>query len=368
VRPIRVLVVDDSALVRRTVRALVELDGRCEVVGQSCDGVEALDAVARLEPDVVTLDLDMPVMDGMTVLPRLINEFRQRVLILSTLATASSYPTFKALALGAIDFVTKPGAGSYLHDLDELGDELRRKLAVVAKVPRERIGRGMPRQGSAIPARREVVPTPPTAFPFRRPEFVVGIGGSTGATTALETILAMLPNSFPAACLVVQHLPVGFSQAFARYLATFCPLAVKEAEESEPLRAGTVYLAPGSGHLRVQDTSGELRVRIDPASAPLHGYRPAVDALFYSLALAARRRAAGVLLSGMGGDGGHGLAALRGLGGRTLAQDYDSCVIPEMPMRAGELGAVEQLVPVREIADALRRLAGGREAAWTQAS
>lgn len=367
-RQTRVLVVDDSALVRRTVRALIEQDTRFVVCGQARDGVEAIQLAERLAPDVVTLDLDMPGMDGLAALPRLINDLRQRVLILSTLATASSYPTFKALALGAVDFITKPGAGAYLHNLDELGAELRRKLEVVARVSPDRIRRVT---ASSPPKATGHGPAPlpsPVAFPYRRPEVIVGVGGSTGGTTPLETILGMLPASLPATLVVVQHLPVGFSLAFARYLATLCPFSVEEAHDGMLVRSGVVYLAPGGGHLRVQYAEGELQLRIDPLGRPLHGYRPSIDALFYSLALAARSRAAGVLLSGMGSDGANGLAAIRSLGGRTMAQDLDTCVVPEMPRRAVALGAAQHVGPATEIAATVSRLAARREVTWTHVS
>jgi two-component system chemotaxis response regulator CheB len=368
VQRVRVLVVDDSALVRKTVCELVGRDARFEVVGQACNGEDALRMVGNVAPDVVTLDLDMPVMDGMTVLPRLIREHRQRVLILSTLATANSYPTFKALALGAIDFVTKPGTGSYLRNLDEFGEELRRKLEIVATVPVERIAKTLPVAGRSEPQSSEAHLRAPVSFPYQRPEFVIGIGGSTGGTVALEGILGQLRQDSPLALLVVQHLPAGFSQPFARYLATVCRFEVKEAAEGERIRAGSVYLAPGGGHLRVQSVAGDLRLRIDPVSPAVHDFRPSIDALFYSLALASRGRALGLLLSGMGADGVHGLAAIRCLGGRTLVQDAESCVVPDMPARAVAIGAADEIVPLDRIATTLDALCKGGALAWKRVS
>lgn len=365
---VRVLVVDDSALVRKTVCELVGRDTRFEIVGQACNGEDALRMVAEVAADVVTLDLDMPVMDGMTALPRLIREHRQRVLILSTLATANSYPTFKALALGAIDFVTKPGTGSYLRNLEEFGEELRRKLEIVATVPVEKIAGTIPVVGRFEAQISEAHLRTPMSFPFQRPQFVIGIGSSTGGTVALERILGQLRQDSPIAILVVQHLPVGFSQAFARYLATLCRFEVKEAAEGERLRAGSVYLAPGGGHLRVQPVSGDLHLRIDPVGPTVHGFRPSIDPLFYSLALASRSRAVGLLLSGMGADGVHGLAAVRSLGGRTLVQDAETCVVPDMPAKAVAFGAVDEIVPLDRIATTLGALCKRGEMAWTRVS
>jgi two-component system, chemotaxis family, protein-glutamate methylesterase/glutaminase len=366
VKRVRVAVVDDSALVRKTVRRLLEADPRFEVVAQGANGAEALEIVSRLAPDVLTLDLDMPISGGLAILPRLVNEHRQRVLVLSTLTTMNAYPTFKALALGAIDFVTKPGAGAYLRNIEELGQELRGKLAAVASVPRARIGRRREQDASPSEPSHSAASRAPACD--ARPDLVVGVGGSTGSTAALEGIVRGLVCSLPAALVVVQHLPVGYSAAFAAYLAGQSAFAVKEAEEGEPLSAHTVYLAPGGSHLRIQRSGGGLCLRVDDVSPPLHGFRPAVDTLFYSLAIAARRRATGVLLSGMGGDGGHGLAAIRQLGGRTLAQEFEDCIVPEMPARAVALGGVERLLPAHRIAGALDRSGGRGEVAWVRAS
>jgi two-component system, chemotaxis family, protein-glutamate methylesterase/glutaminase len=345
-RRISVLVVDDSAFVRNTLRALIEQDSRFEVVGMAANGEEALTAAARLAPDVLTLDLDMPVRDGMSVLPRLIRDHGQRVLILSAHAAAGSYATFKALALGAVDFVCKPGAGAYLRNLEELGRELRDKLVAVAKVPATRL---RPQEHAERAGRGRIV-EPPGDLP---PAFIVGVGGSTGGTGALEELLLRLSGSLAVAIVIVQHLPKGFARGLASYLAGASAFTVTEAVHGEPLRTRTAYLASGDAHLRVQRVAGDYRLHTDEEGPPLHGYRPAIDVLFYSLAVAARRRAVGILLSGMGGDGGHGLAAIRLLGGRTLAQDYESCVVPEMPMRAAALGGVEQLSPIGEIAATL---------------
>ena len=365
---LRILVVDDSALVRKTIRELLATDERFEVVGEAGNGCEALQMVERLRPDVVTLDLDMPVMDGLAALPRLIRDFRQRVLVLSTLTTANSYPTFKALALGAVDFITKPATGAYLRNLAELGAELRRKLKVAASVEPQRIGRWVSRADQAPPKEEVHVAPSPQDSPVRRPERVLGIGGSTGGTAALERILVELPPTLSVSVVVVQHLPTGFSRPFASYLATICPLAAKEAEDGEQLAAGSVYLAPGGGHLRVQEAKGELRLRVDPCGQRMHGFRPAIDALFYSIALALRRRAVAVLLSGMGGDGCYGLAAVRSLGGRTLVQDPESCVVPEMPTRATALGAAERSIPLDGLAAVLGSVLQPGGKTWIQAN
>ncbi len=352
---IRVLVVDDSPLVRKTVRRIVDQDPRLRVVAVAADGAEALELTERLKPDVVSLDLHMPVMDGMTCLGHLIRRFRQRVVILSTLAKENAFPTFKSLALGAIDFVTKPGAGLYLDGIDDLGEELRRKIHQAAAVSREKIGR--PRPISKPPRPAAPPPLRPAAeviaFP-RRLDGIVGIGGSTGGAVALESILRGLPANTSLAVVAVQHIPQGFSADFARYLNRLCPLPVREAKDGDSVHPGTVYLAPGGEHLRLQRKLGGFVLRTDSELDPRYRLRPSISLFLYSLAIGMRHNALGILLSGMGKDGVHGLEAVRRLGGRTLVQDEQSSVIFGIGARAVELGVVDRVVPLAGMAAAIQ--------------
>lgn len=346
VRPIRVLVVDDSPLVRKTVRRLLEEEPRLTVVGTAADGREAIDAALRLSPDVVTLDISMPVMDGLACLGELVKRLRQRVVILSTLAEVNSFTTFKALALGAVDFVTKPGGSVYLQTLEELGRELREKVLTASAVLPERLGR---RPAAGVSPPREAPPAPRPSAPPAFLRKVVGVGGSTGGAAALETVVRALPVDLPAALLVVQHLPPGFSASFARYLGSVGRIAVRQAEQGERVEARTVYLAPGGKHLRVQRTPGGLFLRLDESTAPHGGFRPSIDILFYSLAAAEREGAVGLLLSGMGEDGASGMGAIRKLGGRTLVQDEASSVVYGMAERAVRDGVVDDVVALHRL-------------------
>lgn len=356
-RALRLLVVDDSALVRRTVTRLLEEDPALRVVGTAADGEEALREADRLRPDVVTLDVAMPVMDGLACLAELVRRFRQRVVLLSTLAREGSFTTYKALALGAVDFVVKPGADGGGPPLAALGVELRRKVWAAASVPTIRVGSLPPREPAPYPAPAKASTAPNAGTSPLRGGVVVG--GSTGGTVALEALLSGLPRTFPAAVLAVQHLPPGFSTGFARYLDSVSGIPVKEGEEGEPVRAACAYIAPGGRHLRVQPTRSGMVLRLDGTSADGDGYRPSIDALFCSSAVAWRDRAVGVLLSGMGRDGVAGMAAVRKLGGRTLAQDESSSVVYGMAGRAVERGAVEAVVPLGGLSIAVRRAALG---------
>ncbi len=352
--PIRVLVVDDSALVRRTVARLIAEDPGLTVVGIAADGRDALEQVARLHPDVVTLDISMPVMDGMTCLGILVRDHRQRVVILSTHARESSFTTFKALALGAIDFVTKPGSEGYVTTPEVLGQELRAKIRAAATVPPEKLVRRL--EAPPHPAAGLLPAAPsagPTSFAEALPRGLIGVGGSTGGTAALETLLRALPHDFPASLVAVQHMPAGFSSSFARYLDSVCPFPVSEAADGEVVRSGRVYVAPGNVHLRVQRTPEGNLLRLDAGGAAMNGYRPSIDALLYSLALAERGRAVGVLLSGMGEDGVNGLGAVMRLGGQTLVQDRESSIVYGMAEKAVASGFVREALPAAGLARAI---------------
>lgn len=345
---IRVLVVDDSALVRKTVRELIEVDPDLRVVGVAVDGKQALKRVSELRPDVVTLDLHMPVMDGMSCLVPLVRDHRQRVVVLSTLTRENSFPTFKALALGAIDFVTKPGAGSYLGTLDKLGFELRSKIRLAARVSEAQVGQVKKTTNndrsfqnlSPPESKRVSIPSPPLSL-----RAVVGVGSSTGGTAVLEKLFRGLPATFPGAVVVVQHLPLGFSSHFARYLESVSSMKVKIPEDMELIQPATAYVAPAGAHLLVQRRGSELVLRSDLVAPARRGFRPSIDALFYSLATAERHRTIGILLSGMGEDGAYGLKAIRKLGGRTVVQDQSSSIVYGMAARAVEIGAVETIAP-----------------------
>jgi two-component system chemotaxis response regulator CheB len=350
-------VVDDSALIRRTVTRLVEEDPSLEVVGSAADGRQALELVAELRPDVVSLDLDMPVMDGMTCLGFLVRKHRQRVVILSTLALESSFATFKALALGAVDFVTKPGPGAYLSGLDELGTELRRKIHLAAQAPDSAIGRRRA-VGERLATRRVPVTAGRVVTIGPRLRAVVGVGGSTGGTVALQALLQRIPAFLPVALVAVQHIPSGFAPYYARYLDRISRFTVCEASDGALIKPHHAYIGLDGAHLLVQRTTAGLMLRTDREGAPERGYRPSINTLLYSLASAEREQSLGILLSGMGEDGVNGLEAIHRLGGHTLVQDRSSSVVFDMASRALERKVVHEVLPPEALAGAVHRFIG----------
>lgn len=332
--PVRVLIVDDSATMRRLIAATLGRDPGLDVIGQAGDAHEARQAIKALNPDVVTLDVEMPDMSGLDFLEKLMRLRPTPVVMVSSTTTSGADATIRALELGAVDCVPKPTPADP-HSFDELPA----KVKAAALVP---VRQGLPRLAPGSEP-----PRPPFA-PYRGDaRTVVAIGASTGGVEALVAILSDFPEHCPPT-VVVQHMPAQFTASCARRLDRLCPPRVGEAVDGAPLVPGRVYLAPGGvAHLEVLG-SGELRCRLR-AGDPVSGHRPSVDVLFASVAQAAGARAVGVILTGMGRDGAAGLLALRRTGARTLGQDAATSVVYGMPRAAFELGAVEEQLPLAGI-------------------
>jgi two-component system chemotaxis response regulator CheB len=337
---IRVVVVDDSPFVRQALTRMLGGAADIEVVGTAVDGKDGLEKVCALRPDVVTLDVKMPRMDGLEALQRIMAECPTPVLLLSSLTSDGGEVTLRGLELGAMDFVDKSTVPGHMNLLD-LADELLAKVRALASVPRARL----------VPARD---PGPEVARPAARPAAqraeVVVIGTSTGGPPALQAIIPRLPAQLGAPLLIVQHMPAGFTRSLAERLAQRSRLRVREAEEGDLLESGVVLIAPAGRHMKVRRRGAESRVWLDeePRSA-LH--RPAIDVLMASVAKLYGRRALGILLTGMGSDGVEGLRAIRAAGGRTLAESEETAVIYGMPKAAVEAGVVDQTVALPRIAD-----------------
>jgi len=348
VRPCRVLVVDDSAVVRQLLTEILSRDRDIEVVGSAADPLLAREKIKRLNPDVLTLDVEMPRMDGLAFLENLMRLRPMPVVMVSSLTERSADVTLQALALGAVDFVTKPKLG-VADGLKGYADQIiaKVKAAAQARVQARTRPRAPPTGGtSAAP--------PAMATRFRTTDRLIAIGASAGGTEAIRTVLEQMPADAPAIVLT-QHIPAGFSRAFVERLDRHSAMLVREASDGEAILPGHAYLPPGGLHLRVIRDGARWRCRIDDGP-PLNRHKPAVDVLFHSVARSAGGNAVAAILTGMGDDGARGLLALREAGAATLVQDEASSVVWGMPGAAAKLGAAQEILPLERIAPRLLEL------------
>jgi two-component system chemotaxis response regulator CheB len=318
----RVLITDDSAFMRRAITAMLRSDPDIEIVGAARNGREAVEYAARLKPDVITLDIEMPEMDGLTALRHIMRESPTQVLMLSSLTTEGSHASLRALSLGAADVLAKDQSQVSLK-INDLRDELVSRVKALGQSRPLRFG------GRSAGQAAERRPDPPK---FRPGQFdVVCIGSSTGGPPVLETILASLPASLTTPVIIAQHMPRVFTASMAERLDELCPLEVVHAEDGMPLSSRSVYVAPGGQHLQVHKqglASWRLSVGDEPRE---HAYRPSVDALFASAAAATGKRTLAIVLTGIGDDGLDGGRALHALGAPILAQSQETCVVYGMP-------------------------------------
>ncbi len=355
---VRVLIVDDSAHVRQLLTEILRKDPAIEVVGTAPDAYAARASIKRLNPDVLTLDVEMPKMDGIQFLRNLMRLRPMPVVMCSSLTEDGAAVTLDALGLGAVDFVTKPKLGA-AGSLAGYAAELARKVKMAAHA-RLRVPLFVPPAGTGEPLPR------PNAGERRRaaaPGSLVAIGASTGGTEAIREVLSRVPPGGPA-IVITQHIPKAFSGAFAARLNAHSLLEVSEALDGAELRPGHAYLAPGDRHLLVVRDGAVQRIRLDDGPA-VQRHRPSVDVMFRSVATAAGRNAVGIILTGMGRDGAAGLLAMRAAGAACIGQDEASSVVWGMPGAAVALGAVESLHPLDAIAARIGALgparASGRE-------
>jgi len=338
-QPIRVLVVDDSAVVREVLSRELAADPEIHVVGTARDPYAARDKIVELEPDVVTLDLEMPRMDGITFLRRLMHYRPLPVIVVSSLTIHGSNTALDALAAGAVDVVAKPGPS---YAIGAMSSDLAERIKVAARI-RVRRGAPCPSAVNPLPALRTTTTK------------VVAIGASTGGTRALTRILAALPANGPAV-LVVQHMPETFTRSFAQRLDAECEMTVCEAAHGMTVAPGKVLVAPGNLHLLLRRSGGVYHAVIKDG-LPIGRHKPSVDILFRSVARAAGPNGIGVILTGMGRDGAIGLLEMRAAGARTIAQDEPTSIVWGMPGEAVACGAVEEVLPLPSIAARITGLA-----------
>lgn len=345
-RRIRVLVVDDSALVRRAITEALGRDPTIEVVGSACDPYVAREKIIQLAPDVLTLDIEMPRMDGLTFLRILMQHHPLPVVVISSLAQHGSQAALEALEAGAVDVLAKPDG---TMSIGTLGERLAFHVKAAAAAGRSRVGTstGTPSSLRTLPA--------PQRFDARQ---LVVIGSSTGGVEALRTIVPRLPRDLPPIA-VVQHISAHFSRMVAERLDALSVLDVREAGDGELLRPGMCVIAPGDFHLAVERAPGGFRTRL-LKTPPIHHCRPAVDVLFRAAAEAAGDGVVSVLLTGMGSDGAIGMQAVRAAGGATIAQDEATCVVYGMPRAAIATQSVQHVVPLPMIPEAILRAVAAR--------
>jgi two-component system, chemotaxis family, protein-glutamate methylesterase/glutaminase len=335
-RNIRVLIVDDSAIVRKILTEALTGQPGLEVVGSAPDPYVARDKILALRPDVLTLDIEMPRMDGLTFLKKLMHFHPLPTVVISSLTKSGCQASLEALASGAVEVLAKPG-GPY--SVGELRNTLAERIRAAASA---RVRKPQPKEAAV---------TPPAPLLSLDPSAVIAIGASTGGTEAIAHVLERLPENMPG-IVIAQHIPPGFSRAFAERLNRQCALSVKEAEDGDAVRPGAALVAPGDFHMLLRRTPGGYAVTVKTGPKVCY-QRPSVDVLFASVAEAAGPAATAALLTGMGSDGARGLLAMRQKGARTIAQDEASCVVFGMPKVAIELGAAEQVAPLSRIPEAL---------------
>lgn len=355
-RPIRVLIVDDSALVRSLLSDILSADRSIEVVGVAGDAHVAREKIKSLNPDVLTLDVEMPKMDGITFLRNLMRLRPMPVVMVSSLTERGADVTLDALAIGAVDYLSKPKI-DLAATLKDYGEELIEKIKTAAKASVRALD---PRRAAALTARPAhnadaVLPKARPPKQLRTTDRIIAIGASTGGTEAIKDVLMRLPPDAPGV-VIAQHIPKAFSTPFARRMNDCSQVTVYEAEDGQHVLAGHVYIAPGDRHLMVVRDGARYVCKLDDG-VPVNRHKPSVDVLFRSVAQNAGGNAIGVLLTGMGKDGARGLREMLDAGSRTIAQDEATSVVWGMPGEAVSLGAAQHILPLESVAAKILSLA-----------
>ncbi|MCF6410587.1 protein-glutamate methylesterase/protein-glutamine glutaminase [Pseudalkalibacillus salsuginis] len=344
---IKVLVVDDSAFMRKVISDLLSGDPSILVVGSARNGEDALRKIPQLTPDVVTLDVDMPVMDGLTTLKKIMEHFAIPVIMLSSVTKAGAAQTIESIQAGAVDFIPKP-SGAISLDIHKVQEELLRKVKVASEV---KIKDHLAEKKPIARYTKE-----PMEKGLTKKHKIIAIGTSTGGPKALVEVISNLPDSINVPVLIVQHMPVGFTKSLAERLNKLSSLSVMEAVSGEPLMNNTVYIAPGGYHLKAVHGKNGVVIELDDDTPPNRGHRPSVDEMFYSLSRLKDYQKIAVIMTGMGSDGTEGLLALKKEADTiAIAESEESCVVYGMPRSAIATQKVDEIVHVTEISERIVR-------------
>lgn len=343
---IKVLVVDDSAFMRKALTSMLQEDPEIKVLGAARDGIEAIQMIQELRPDIVTMDIEMPRMDGITALKEIMSKCPVPVIMVSSLTTEGAKVTIEALELGAVDFIPK-NLSELSVNIVKIKDMLLEKIKTIGK-------RGVIRRRPIVETTETRIETSKmelqrTRISSERKVGLVSIGTSTGGPKALQEIIPKLPKDFPVPIVIAQHMPPNFTKPFAERLDQLSQLSVKEAEEGEVIKPGIVYVAPGRGHMRLKRRGIETLISISEDREEFI-YRPSVDALMFSVADCFPGRSLGVILTGMGNDGAKGCKRIKETGGRVFAQNEETCVVYGMPRAVIEAGIADKVVSLDEMA------------------
>lgn len=342
---IKILIVDDSAFMRKLLSDMFAAEPGFTVVDTARNGKDAVDKAKKLKPDVITMDVEMPILDGIKALELIMKEAPTPVVMVSSLTRAGADATIRALELGAVDFIAKT-AGP-ISSITAIKEELLIKCQAAAKVIVSRL--------SVIQDKRSVVQSIPQKLTMPSDDQIIAIGTSTGGPRALQEVITKLPGNLPCGIVIVQHMPPGFTKSLSERLNSLSSLAVKEAEHNDVIKPGLVLVAPGDYHMTVEREGGKKVIKLNQNS-PIGGHRPAVDPLFDSVARCYGKRAIGVILTGMGHDGAKGIQLIKQNQGFTIAEDQSTAVVFGMPKSAIELGAVDRVVPLHGVAAEIVRI------------
>lgn len=342
---IKVLIVDDSAFIRKVIKDILEIDKEIEVVGLARNGKEALEKIPILNPDVITLDIEMPVMDGIETLREIVNKYKIPVIMLSSLTTEGADLTLKALEIGAVDFVQKP------KNVFNVSSEIKQDLLIekIKIVSKSNLKIDDKISGGKAIYKRELKISK-TKYDKESFDAIVAIGTSTGGPRALQQVIPKIPKDINAAIVIVQHMPPGFTKSLANRLDTLSHIKVKEGEDGEKLMRGCCYIAPGDFHMSVIQKNRDYIVRLDK-NPPISGLRPAADILMESVSKLNNINKLGIILTGMGSDGAKGIVEMKKANSYIIAEDEKSCIVFGMPKSAINTGSVDLVLPLDKIGD-----------------